>query len=93
MRIAILGGGITGLSAAYHLARLLPSNARILLLERQHRLGGWLKSTPLTNNSDDDDDGRALEAGPRTLRPNNLAIMELVCIIANINNVNEISFI
>lgn len=74
--IAILGGGITGLATAHHLARLLPPNARILLLEHQHRLGGWLKSTPL---NDDNSDGRALESGPRTLRPNSLAIMELVC--------------
>ncbi|KAF8323208.1 Protoporphyrinogen oxidase [Clavulina sp. PMI_390] len=78
-RVAVLGGGISGLSAAYHLSRLLPPSARIVLLERQQRLGGWLQSTPLTTQDDSDkDSGRVLEAGPRTLRPNSLAIMELI---------------
>ena len=39
MDIAIIGGGITGLSAAYRLERLIPS-ARITLFEESGRLGG-----------------------------------------------------
>lgn len=69
--VAIIGGGITGLSAAFHLSRALPT-ASIHILEKSDRLGGWLNSTPVSTT------GLALEAGPRTLRPNSLAIKELV---------------
>lgn len=74
-RIAVVGGGITGLSAAFHLARTLPGTASLTLLERSPHLGGWLTSTPLPLSSGS---GLALEAGPRTLRPNSAAIKELV---------------
>ena len=36
----IVGGGLTGLSAAYHLQKELGENAKILLLEKENRLGG-----------------------------------------------------
>ncbi|TFY70988.1 hypothetical protein EVG20_g2019 [Dentipellis fragilis] len=76
--IAILGGGVTGLSAAFHLARLHP-NARITLLEKQPRLGGWLRSERVEV---EDVDGRKasilLETGPRTFRANAKPVVELV---------------
>ena len=74
-RIAVLGGGLTGLSSAFHLSRRFPET-NIVLLERQRRLGGWVRSErvdlPQVGAS------VLLEAGPRTLRPNSKAVLELV---------------
>jgi hypothetical protein len=62
--IAILGGGITGLTTAFQLARTIP-NAKITLFEKSNRLGGWLDSEVLQV-----DGGEVLfEWGPRSLRP------------------------
>jgi hypothetical protein len=71
--IVILGGGITGLSSAFHLSRRFP-NARITLVEKEDRLGGWIKSERVSVGSS----SIVLEAGPRTLRPVDKAILELV---------------
>ncbi|PPQ97630.1 hypothetical protein CVT26_002537 [Gymnopilus dilepis] len=74
-RIAVLGGGLTGLSSAFHLSRKFPET-NIVLLERQRRLGGWVRSErvdlPQVGAS------VLLEAGPRTLRPNSKAVLELI---------------
>jgi oxygen-dependent protoporphyrinogen oxidase len=76
--IAILGGGLTGLSAAFHLTRRFPAS-RISLLEKEPRLGGWVLSErvqvcdPQGYNA-----SIVLEAGPRTLRPNAKSVLELV---------------
>ena len=63
-RIAILGGGITGLTTAFHLANRLPQ-AKITIYEKSHRVGGWLDSEIV------DVDGCEVlfEWGPRSLRP------------------------
>uniref|UniRef100_A0A6A7FRL0 Protoporphyrinogen oxidase n=1 Tax=Hirondellea gigas TaxID=1518452 RepID=A0A6A7FRL0_9CRUS len=59
--IAVLGGGITGLSAAYYLKHLQPHKGAVILFEASSRLGGWINSEILR-------DGTRLEIGPRTLR-------------------------
>uniref|UniRef100_A0A8D0FME5 Protoporphyrinogen oxidase n=1 Tax=Strix occidentalis caurina TaxID=311401 RepID=A0A8D0FME5_STROC len=51
--VAVVGGGISGLAACYHL---------VLLLEASGRLGGWLQSTRTA-------DGAVFEHGPRGIRP------------------------
>ncbi len=57
MKILILGGGISGLSAARRLSQFYP-RAEITLLEKTNRLGGWIES---------EDSGDFLfEKGPRT---------------------------
>lgn len=78
-RIAVLGGGITGLASAHYLARELP-NAKITVYEASDRVGGWLRTTELG-----DEGGKVyFEQGPRTLRPGNafgcagLTTLELV---------------
>lgn len=77
--IAVLGGGITGLSTAYYLSREFP-NAKITLYEGSERLGGWLRSTPVEVEG-----GTVLfEGGPRTLRPSApsaMATLEIVSIL------------
>lgn len=61
--VAVVGGGITGLAAAYNLTKVLP-NAKVTLFEAKKKLGGWLDSELLPV-----DDGEVLfEWGPRTLR-------------------------
>ncbi|KII87764.1 hypothetical protein PLICRDRAFT_111813 [Plicaturopsis crispa FD-325 SS-3] len=76
--IAVLGGGLTGLSSAFHLARRFPAS-RITLLEKEARLGGWAQSERVEVR---DTEGRTanvlLEAGPRTLRPNANSVLELI---------------
>lgn len=74
MQIAVLGGGLTGLSAAFSLSYRFPA-AHILLFEKSKRLGGWAQSELV------DIQGHRvlLEGGPRTLRPKGTAVLELVC--------------
>lgn len=59
-RIGILGGGLSGLSAAFHLLRTNPA-ADVTLLEASSRFGGWISSQ---RNSD----GSHFEFGPRSVR-------------------------
>ncbi|KDR79922.1 hypothetical protein GALMADRAFT_1169668 [Galerina marginata CBS 339.88] len=74
-RIAILGGGLTGLSSAFHLSRRFPT-AKIVLLDKQARMGGWVRSErvsiPQIGAS------VLLEAGPRSLRPNSKSVLEMI---------------
>lgn len=57
--VVILGGGISGLSAAYALERNHP-NLSALLIEEKSRLGGWMQTVTLPS-------GQRYEAGPRSL--------------------------
>ncbi|KAJ9614184.1 oxygen-dependent protoporphyrinogen oxidase [Cladophialophora chaetospira] len=76
--IAILGGGLTGLSTAYHLSRQLPK-AKITIYEKSNKLGGWVGSEMVQVH-----DGEVLfEWGPRTIRggmgPAPATMVDLVC--------------
>ena len=77
IRIAILGGGLTGLSAAFHLSRRFPKNL-VTLIEKQPKLGGWVRSERVEVQSQNGTETIILEGGPRTLRPNAKSILELV---------------
>ena len=46
MRLAVVGAGITGLSAAYELAVRHPGRAEIVVLEAGDRFGGKIRTTP-----------------------------------------------
>ena len=62
--IAVLGGGITGLTSAFTLSRSLPQDAyRIVLIESQSRLGGHVHSNREPSTS------ALYEWGPRSIRP------------------------
>ena len=78
--ITILGGGLTGLTTAYRLARALRAlpasihgahkDTRVTLLEKSERIGGWVDSRVCEVEVE----GRGkvevvLEAGPRSIRP------------------------
>ena len=43
-RVAVLGAGVSGLSAAYFLKRLAPK-AAVTVFEASDRTGGWVKTT------------------------------------------------
>ncbi len=60
MKIVIVGGGITGLSAAWFLNKRYGKNAKITLLEKTNRLGGWIQT--------DYEKGLLFERGPRTFQ-------------------------
>ncbi len=57
MRILVLGGGVSGLSAAWYLRKKDP-RAEIILLEKGSRLGGVIQT--------DEIQGSLVERGPRT---------------------------
>ncbi|KAL1748076.1 hypothetical protein HDZ31DRAFT_30405 [Schizophyllum fasciatum] len=77
--IAVLGGGLTGLSSAYHLSHRFP-NALITLVERSSRVGGWAESERvfLKDPKDGSEASILIEGGPRTLRPTAKSVLELV---------------
>ncbi|RKP27553.1 hypothetical protein SYNPS1DRAFT_12499 [Syncephalis pseudoplumigaleata] len=80
--IVVLGGGISGLSVAYHLLRS-SSAVRVTLVEATQRLGGWVHSRAVT--APDSNTALVCETGPRTLRPAGeagLATLQLVKALA-----------
>jgi protoporphyrinogen/coproporphyrinogen III oxidase len=68
--VVILGGGISGLAAAYVLRRCAQAPLRVTLVENSSRLGGWLHSFRSGGDS-------LFEAGGRGLRPRNGGIAGL----------------
>lgn len=62
--VAVLGGGITGLTTAYYISLFVP-HAKITIYDKSRTLGGWMSSEKLAVK-----DGHVVfEWGPRTLRP------------------------
>ncbi|XP_040595307.1 protoporphyrinogen oxidase isoform X3 [Mesocricetus auratus] len=59
--VIVLGGGISGLAASYHLIRG-PRPPKVILVEGSKRLGGWIRSVR-------GPDGAIFELGPRGIRP------------------------
>jgi len=82
MRHLVVGGGVSGLSAAYYLSQL-PSTSRVTLLESSHRLGGWIDTTRHA-------DGLITEAGARTLRPAGPAGANTLCLADQLGLVDKI---
>lgn len=63
--VAVIGGGMAGLTAAYYLARRLPASSRLTLYEGAEELGGWVH----TNKREAPGGGVVhFEKGPRMLR-------------------------
>lgn len=59
-KVVVLGGGISGLAAAWRLSsRIDPT--RIILLEGRDTVGGWIRTEHTPN-------GGLFETGPRNLR-------------------------
>lgn len=59
--VAILGGGISGLVCAWALQKKFGKKIHITLIEKDNRLGGWIKTAH--------HQGFLFEQGPRSFRP------------------------
>jgi len=59
MNILILGGGISGLTAAWYARKQFPG-AKVILFEKSHRVGGWIETSR--------EGGFLFERGPRTFQ-------------------------
>lgn len=70
---AVLGGGISGLSAAYYLLRL--AKQKVTVIEGSNGIGGWMKSVKLPNTD------IVFEKGPRTIRPQGLQGLNTLTLI------------
>ncbi|KAJ3570614.1 hypothetical protein NPX13_g5672 [Xylaria arbuscula] len=67
-QIAVLGAGITGLTAAHYLSRHA-ENAHITIYEATDRPGGWIKANRVEVEDDHGNQGHVLlQNGPRMLR-------------------------
>lgn len=82
MSVVVLGGGLSGLSAAYYLLKKFPQKT-ITLIESSERTGGWIRST---RNSK----GYTFEQGPRTIRPSGIQGINTLELIQDIGLENEI---
>ena len=56
----VLGGGVSGLAAAWNLARK-DRKIKVVLLEATQRVGGWIRSVKTRQ-------GGIFELGPRSMR-------------------------
>lgn len=77
-KIAILGGGVSGLSCAHYLAKLgksLGRSDRIILIEASNSVGGWLKSQQF-------DDGVIHELGPKSIRASGLPAFNTLLLVS-----------
>lgn len=82
MTIAVLGGGLGGLSATFYLLTKHPKQA-VTLIEASNRLGGWIKSTILEGNI-------IFEQGPRTIRPFGPSATETLALVEQLGLDHEV---
>lgn len=66
--IAVIGGGITGLSTAHYLAKYANPGTTVTLYEASDRLGGWLRTEHVEFEHKGQTATVRFERGPRTLR-------------------------
>ena len=69
MRVAVVGGGISGLAAAFYIKRFRPQ-AEVVLLEREGRLGGTMRTVEM--------EGFHFEAGSNGFLTNKPDTLDLV---------------
>lgn len=65
--IAIVGGGLTGLTTAYYLAEGLNQSTKITIYEGSDRLGGWIRTDKVPVDVDGKKGTVSFERGPRSL--------------------------
>lgn len=69
-RFAVIGGGITGLSACHFIRRLIPS-AQVTLLERGPVYGGWMQTKRIPFSPTNPSQTIPIELGPNSIRGGN----------------------
>ncbi|KAI0160336.1 Protoporphyrinogen oxidase [Xylariaceae sp. FL1272] len=86
--IAVLGGGITGLTTAHYLARHA-ENSHITIYEASDKLGGWIKADRVDVEANGEKSHVLLQQGPRMLRSGANATkyddLVLYDVLANLN--------
>lgn len=70
LKIAILGAGISGLSAAWYLQKRYGDEIDITIFEANDRVGGWIYTRHV--------DGALFECGPRSLRATTKELLVLI---------------
>ncbi|CAO1631255.1 unnamed protein product [Parajaminaea phylloscopi] len=85
--IAVLGGGLSGLTTTLYLSRLLPQH-RIILWETSDHLGGWVRSEKVHLPGSQGD--AVLEAGPRSIRPKGAAGWRMIEMIHSLNLMDRV---
>jgi oxygen-dependent protoporphyrinogen oxidase len=71
--IAVLGGGLTGLTTAWHLTRALP-DAKITIYDKKARMGGWIDTAKVTAKTPDGTEGTVyFEHAARMIKPQSAA--------------------
>lgn len=66
-RIAVVGGGLSGLTTAHYLSRNLPPEWKIDLYESTGRIGGWVRSDTVRADVGGVSTNVMFERGPRTM--------------------------
>jgi hypothetical protein len=91
--IAVVGGGIAGLTAALQLSRRLPPDRRIILYEAQERLGGWIESDVVEFEGNQSGQGTVvLEGGPRSIRPKGLSGWTMIELVRQKLSIHYVAF-
>lgn len=80
--VVVAGGGISGLTACYHLVRD-GGVSKVILLEGGSRLGGWMHTTRT-------EDGAVFEHGPRGMRPAGVVGKNTLCMISELGLEGEL---
>ncbi|CAK7267206.1 oxygen-dependent protoporphyrinogen oxidase [Sporothrix epigloea] len=70
-RVAVIGGGLTGLATAHYLSMLLPATSKIVLFESGGQTGGWIDSKPTETASAS---AEMFESGARMVAPQRNAV-------------------
>lgn len=86
-RVAVIGGGISGLSFSYFLNKLRP-DIKINIFESQNQPGGWIKSEYLQLKNQKQK--VLLEKGPRTLRGVSDGSLLIIDVLRNLNQSSKI---
>lgn len=82
--VGIIGGGITGLTAAYRLSRD-PKCSKVTVYEKGPRVGGWIQSEKINV-----DGGHIVfEYGPRTLRASTITAFPLLDLLTELGLEDE----
>jgi protoporphyrinogen/coproporphyrinogen III oxidase len=88
--IAVLGGGLTGLTTAWYLSRWIPK-AKIVIYEASNRLGGWIDTETVPVTTPDGQRGTvSFERGARMVQIyrqgvpkfDDMVFYEMVCAFA-----------
>lgn len=85
-KVAVVGGGVSGLSFAYFLSKLRP-DVNITIYEKSNRAGGWICTEPQPKA------GGYFEKGPRTLRGVRSGTLLIVDILRRLGLSNQIQVI